>query len=418
MKSNRPFIIPLCCSVAIAAILSWAFPVVQTFDSASYVEAWTAFGQGRLDMLRTPVYPLILHWMQVLFGSRFLYATVCLQYLTFFISIWFFHRLTVYFCSPTASFWITLIYAANPIMCAWSNHILTESFAISGFVVLLYLGYWLWQEPSIWISILFTVQILFLLFLRPVFVYLLPVFAALSLLLFLQHKKYEALLFLTGVLISCLSLVGYMSAFKKEHGVFAPSSVSIINQYSNARIFGYLNPVDSPDSLLKKDLLAYFESHGNRVDEASTASLEAFDLCEEFDLAIIKSTVLTGKKNNPVKVVKGLLVRTYTSCMESVFSSWIPFLRRLSKAFSPPLGLLYLFLFIYIIVFVIRVYQSRTIPLYSTLLLMLGISNIIVSVIGAQSDWGRLIAPSTPIWLLLVGSIGRIFSKKGSLTLV
>lgn len=418
MKGNKAFIITLLCSVVMAIVLTIFNPVVQLFDSTSYFDAWASLGQGHLDMLRTPVYPFILHLMQILFKAESLLATVFLQYLVFFLSVWYFYRLAIFFCSKSASFWIALIYAASPAICVWNNHIMTESFAISGFVILLYLAHRLLQSPSAGKAVLFTAQSLFLLLLRPGFVYILPVFAAFALLLFFQKKRRAATLFMAGVLVASFCLLGYMGAFKKEYGVFAPSSVSIINQYSIARNFGYLNPEDAPDSLLKKELIAIFEDHGDRVDNASIATHEAFGLCQRHQLTDLQSTVTAGKRKAPVKVLKGLLVRLYSSCMGPVFASWIPSIGRLSRAFSPSIGLLYLFLFVYIILFGVQVIRTRELPPYCTLFLMLGVSCIIVSVVGAQNDWGRLIAPSIPIWLLLVGQVGRLFPNKETSILV
>ena len=419
MRGNKALFIPLLCSVVIAVVLTIAYGVIQPYDTISYIDAWSSLEQGRPDMLRTPVYPFILHLMQVIFGFRFLFATVFLQYLVFFISIWFFHRLADFYCSPKASFWVTLVYAACPPLCVLNNLILTESFAISGCVILLYLAHRLIQSPSWDKAFLFTGQVLILLFLRPAFVYILPVFAAFSLLLFFQRNK-AALLLLTGVLISSLCLIGYMGVFQKEYGVFAPSSVSIVNQYSLARISGYLDPADSPDSLLKEDLTSLIEAHGDKVETVNTATLEGFDLCKSHKLSDIKSTVTAGRKRVPSTVAKELIARFFSSCTKStfVFVVWVPFLNRLTEAFCPPLGVLYLFILFYTIVFCIRSIQSRSILPYSALFLMLEISSIIVAIVGAQSDWGRLLAPTTPIWLLLAGQVGRFFSKKGTGTLV
>lgn len=414
MKRNKAFFIALCCSAVVALVLTRVYSVILPYDATSYIQAWSSLGQGRPDMLRTPVYPLILHLMQTLFESRFLSATVILQYLVFFASIWFFQRLADFFCSPKASFWVLLFYAACPAICILNNLILTESFAISGCVILLYLAQRLVQSPTWGKTALFTLQCLFLLFLRPAFVYILPVFGVFSLILFFQHKKRTAVCCLTGILVSSLCLVGYMSAFKKEYGVFAPSSVGTVNQYSMARISGYLNPADSPDPLLRKDLEDCLEAHGSKVDVVNTATLEGLDLSERHRLADIQSTVAAGRRRVPSTVTKALFRRVFESSMEPafVFSVWTPFLNRISRTFGPPLAILYLFLLVYSILFCIRIFQTRTFPPYGALLLMLELSSIIVAVVGAQSDWGRLLAPTTPIWLLLAGQVGRLFQQK------
>ena len=49
---------------------------------------------------------------------------------------------------------------------------------------------------------------------------------------------------------------------------------------------------------------------------------------------------------------------------------------------------------------------------FDSLVDLLGIGCIFVMVVGAQNNWGRLIVPTTPIWLLMAGQTEHFFSVK------
>ena len=69
------------------------------------------------------------------------------------------------------------------------------------------------------------------------------------------------------------------------------------------------------------------------------------------------------------------------------------------------LGFLYSLLCIYICVLFEGIYKKKYMPVFSILLLLLGLSNIVVSIVGAQFNWARLILPSMPIYLLMLGQL-------------
>ena len=71
MKKNKDLAIIYAYAIASSSILILGWGVQETFDSSSYISAWDSFNNGKIDMLRTPVYPVFLGVMKIIFGEHF-----------------------------------------------------------------------------------------------------------------------------------------------------------------------------------------------------------------------------------------------------------------------------------------------------------------------------------------------------------
>ena len=148
---NKDFRIVLGISSLLSIFLITIYGVVVYYDTTSYIDAWTSLQHGHLDSLRTPVYPVFLHALSIIFGQQhYLFIAICVQHLIFLVSLFFFYKLLTYFCgSKRMLFWLSLIYGCFPAISSWNNCILTESLAISGTVFLLYSTFKTYENPSI-----------------------------------------------------------------------------------------------------------------------------------------------------------------------------------------------------------------------------------------------------------------------------
>jgi hypothetical protein len=205
----------------------------------------------------------------------------------------------------------------------------------------------------------------------------------------------------------------YMAEYKKEYGIFAVSDVSIINQYYIARNSGIINPALTQNADLQHTIEEYLINNGEDA-YVHIAFFEAMDLCEQFNLPDIQSLLKDSQKDNPQIVVSNLLSRALLSGKENFFNSRVIPIDRLTMAVGLNLNTLYLFLIIFVVIICRWIFSQKSLPLYNSLFLMLGISNIIVAVVGAQNDWGRLIQPSMPIWLLLFAQFCVCFKASDS----
>ncbi|MBQ9596862.1 MAG: hypothetical protein IJR34_01235, partial [Bacteroidales bacterium] len=75
-------------------------------------------------------------------------------------------------------------------------------------------------------------------------------------------------------------------------------------------------------------------------------------------------------------------------------------------------GWIYLFLLVYIMMLVAWMIRKKTIAWVSITLWVLCVSNIIVAVVGANDEYNRLILPSMPFVLLMLGQVISPITKE------
>ena len=76
----------------------WFFgTVLMAPDSYSYISAIDTLLNGEPDVLRTPVYPLLLGMMRMIFPVSFVNIAVIFQYAVFFVYIFFLHKICLFF---------------------------------------------------------------------------------------------------------------------------------------------------------------------------------------------------------------------------------------------------------------------------------------------------------------------------------
>lgn len=410
VKENKDLAIIYACAIASSIILILGWGVQETLDSPTYVSAWDNIANGKIDIFRTPVYPIFLGVMKNIFGEYFLEGAICVQHIIFLLSLRYFYRLALTITnSEKITFGITLFVGAIPYIITWNNFILTESFAISGTIFILYLIQQL-SEKCLWTYTLnFTILLSILILLRPAFAYMLPVFGVTWILIVLKKRK--KIVVLSGILsvaVPSLSLLAYMKAFEKEYGIFASSSVSTINQVCIAHDYDLLNAEVIEDPQLRKDII---------VPQFKKDILE-HRLWDRYELKTINEAIMSSNKSQPMKYIQKCFGRLYRSSTFPLFLTSIPGITTIKDMIGISLGTLYLFLIIYTIIILYWSLKKRVFPLITALMYMLGVSNIIVVIVGAQLEWNRLILPSFPLFLLMFGQVCTIFVKRPILSVV
>ena len=414
LKRNKDLAIIYACAIVCSVVLILECGVQECPDSPTYVSAWDNFVNGKIDMLRTPVYPCFLGVMKSLFGEQlFRIATIYLQHVIFLISVYYFYRIAQHFISNRrVVFIVSFCYATISLFTTWNNFILTESFAISGVVILVYTIICLRQTPSYISAILYTLILLMLIFLRPALVYMLPILiiAWIS----LWGKKHKvALLGISGTLIVIASLFVYMKAFEREYGLFASSRVGTINQLSIARQYGLLDPNVITDTKLKTQVIESYRLYGERLDDLKDVYKDLGELYRVADIKELDNAISNSFKNNPMAWISACGGRLIKSLYSPLFCSYIKLnIVRDIISLDLKLKLLYIFVVVYVIVLFIWIVRNHCIPWFSSLFCLACIGNIIVSIVGAQAEWSRLILPSMPLFLLMVGQICTMFKIK------
>lgn len=408
MKANNNLLLIFIIATFCSLVLIFGWGVIELYDSASYIKAWDSFSDGHLDALRTPVYPFLLHLFFIIFGSAsYLKAIIVFQHIIFLLSVLFFNRLLRFHTkSERTIFWLSLLYALLPCFNSWNNCILTESLALSGSIFLLYLTSKIFEKPSLLQAFLYTLQLLFLLFLRPIFLYMLPVLLIASMILFfIRKKRRSGLLIISGTLASCVCICIYMKEFHNEYGLYTTSSSGIINQYYIARQYNILDPSIASDASLKEDINRYFLTNGKFLKDETIIWDEATNIVSKHKFRSIQQCISESFRNQPLLSLTSIRLRLIKAGQAPLFFSAIWDISSVFYIVGCNLSSLFLFLLLYSVFLISWIIKKKSLPWNTFLCYLLGVSSIIISIIGAQNEWNRLILPSMPIWGIMVAQV-------------
>ena len=112
-------------------------PALNSFDTEYYILAGQNFLDGKIDCLRTPVYPLLCQAFIKLFGIEGLpTAMTIFQSLIYLISLVSLQHIANYTIKNKTIRFITLTFYILCIAPGWCNEVLTESLCISGCVIM------------------------------------------------------------------------------------------------------------------------------------------------------------------------------------------------------------------------------------------------------------------------------------------
>ena len=219
---------------------------LNTFDTEFYILAGQNFLDGKIDCLRTPVYPLLCQAFIKLFGTEGLpVAMTIFQSLIYLISLFSLLKIAEFTIKNNTIRNTTLFFYILCIAPAWCNELLTESLCISGCVIMTDLVLSYIRKPSIVKNISLHLFLLFLVFLRPTFI----IFFAILPVIWLIHRtqlKYKTFSFV--LTIACVLCFGaYCSAYKNIYGKFGTSSALVVNKIYDAQRGGYWDPSSVTD---------------------------------------------------------------------------------------------------------------------------------------------------------------------------
>ena len=380
-------------------------------DSASYFQAWKDLLSGKLPGSRTPVYPVFLGLVQSVFAGKASYwAATILQTLVFACSIWCFYRLAISLVGHRRwAFYLTLFYALFPGINSWNFTLLTESLSVSMMVFMLYAAMRVVQDKSLRWGLAFVLWVLLLTFIRPSFLYVLPVVGVMSLVM-MRHKAYRRLAawVLTGMVAVGALLLAYCWFFYQEHGLFSPSRVGVVNQYFIARQYGIMDPKAVED----KDFRAYVAERRKESREATEEEIwkEIPVVFKTFSFDAISQGVNASNAMHRDLQLKALLGRMQEAEKTFAFMAIEPMAYSVGLI-GVNLGTIILFLLVYLCVVAYKLCRKRKVNGWGIFLWMIISSNIFVSVVGAQSAWNRLNMPVMPALLLLLGITWMVVRK-------
>ncbi len=363
-------------------------------DSGGYYEAGDNLLRGEMDMTRTPVYPALFAFAQLIAPGIKLWIVGFLQNIAFFVSIiCFFKTAREIKCSMTVTVVATCIYIFSSQILSHNMGMVSEPLTVSlGVYQLYFFIKWLRANKWKYFSGNLAMSVL-LLFTRPSFVYLIIAFAILAV-IFLAARHYRrSLQMLACCAVMGSLLYGYCKIIESKIGVLTPSTVTIINEYAIADKAGYLKPENITDPEIKQRAIEYRDRN-----YTGTIWYDA-----DFH------TVNYKQYNNELKLLKGNLLHWWITAIKVNISGFLttPVVTFIGPRHLWGLNMFLTFWQLCIILAVMAVVMTvysirrRTLPIFSIFLWLMCMGNIAVNLLGSFAEWSRLFMPSVPLFILL-----------------
>jgi hypothetical protein len=201
-------------------------PYTLTPDSITYYEF-------RDSSYRTPIYPFFIKIITFLFGrlDRFNNIVFFQELISIFTIILFYKIAVHYLRNKVIIILSTLFYGCSPIIISSTRYILTESLSLSFFIIYFYFIIEYLKRPSNLKAFIVGFFPIFLIMIRPSFLFIIPLFLFFLLLrifILKKFKKLEIYIFV-GFFITIIFLFLYSFYNLKKHNAFTISKVSTIN---------------------------------------------------------------------------------------------------------------------------------------------------------------------------------------------
>lgn len=245
---GRYRVLYLLSALELTVIIAWAlyYNILGDPDRVSYYEAYDVIMSGRIDEVRTPLYPLIIGIPKSIFGEGLSKAVVYIfQALIFLFSIkWFGKTLDNIVSHKRISYWFTAIYALYPGMLTYCGMIMTESLSISLMTAVTYLVSEAYYHNSFKKGILSGVVCLLLWMLRPSMLSVTLIMLVFWMCLWIFRDKRLRKTVVCGFCATLVSLAGmgvYSLAFYNEYHKTGMTCVSTWNNYHLIRKSGVMD---------------------------------------------------------------------------------------------------------------------------------------------------------------------------------
>lgn len=401
---------------------------VVTLDGPTYFEAWRYYRFFQTHIDRAPLYPMLLHSVERLFGGGLLVAVLMIQWGVFVASMQLVWRINCRIgTSKTINIASILILFLIPGSWVMNNITMPEAVCQAGIVTLIYLSArYLDTDKPVWV-ILSGLMVILLIFTKPMFIFLLPVMALFWLLSSWKNRK--AMLtagIMTG--ISMLLVVAFCHMQHRNFGVFGLTRSSSLNTYYCLRQDRLIIPSEIPDSLLRKRIEPlYNQDPGQHKPFYDIYWDESVSLTwEECDYL-----VNNAKSRHPVEAVTGSIYRfvealpySHTFCLE-------PHKYRLHKQLTGwngmdkvdckfivfpfpdicvPIFVGWIITLSFLSLWTTISFNRRKIQLLPLLIVSTMLTAYVTVFVGSMDCWGRILTPVNPLLAIMAASVFSILN--------
>lgn len=383
--------------------------VLMDFDTVSYVRAWDNLKSGEIDLWRTPSYPIILGILKCCLGDYFMWATIIIQFITFIISIKYFYIVAGKLIdNEIIVISITAFYALYPCIPTWNNYILTESFAVYGIIFFLYYIIKVYVDKSIKYHIHLLICILFLIFLRPAIIFIIPILLLILCILGFKLSWAKTVRYgfisLFGV---CTCLSGYIYLYQKKYGLSSPTAVGVLNNYYIARMDGKIKPEMTNNPSLSLYIEKSIKEHGEEYTNGSGYDLgrEGINAIQTYGPKNVSNLISKSNFNSISEQTKRFFHHIRKASQDKLFSTYNPKWNLLSDITCLRMNTIYYLLLIHFLFLTYWMYRRKKIAWFSIFLFLLGVGHLFIILYTCQNIWYRLIIPFTPVYLLMAGQL-------------
>lgn len=383
-------------------------PSLESFDTKYYFLAGEKFWNGEIDCLRTPIYPLLLKILQVLFGSTHIYASITIfQSFVYLLSLISMRRVIGLTIHNTKLQLVLLFFYVSCIAPGWCNELTTESLSISGCIIITDLVFSIIYRPSIIKVITCHIVLLILVFLRPTFILFFAIFPIIwlnQMWVVPQRKIYLIALTLTICSIACF--VGYGKFYERQYGKFGVSTTFVFNKIYDAHRGGYWDP-NAVDNIVSKQWIETIDNnYDGTYDYTYRLITESPDVlsyinngCDEMILKHkqehLRYRISLFASSFDKRLLAAVNTHTAFSSILFVFSLFLSF----------PLSLFYLIVVISSIAIGINVLKKRRIPIIAFFIIITILAQTVGIVLTTSDAYERVLLPIYPLFVILMGMI-------------
>lgn len=383
------------------------------YDTLMYIWAADSYATDYLDILRPPVYPLLIIASRAVVGSGpgILYPFICaIQALVMLVSAWYFRATAqkIIGCGERGAFWTTAAYCLLPAVQWHTVSVMTESLAISGTVIM---TYWMVRDlpgrVSVRAGLMTMLWLTFLIFLRPMLLCMIPV---VGLWLIIQSVRRSSRG--RGVaagwcgLLGCLIAVGAFTALMhKTYGIHTFSGVSVINNFRAVSDAGVIYPHHTDNMALRTNLSRiYGRSELVNYNPMYIITYEIPDVTDSVSMADIEALTKRAAMERPGQVAAHLWRRVWWTARTHRILTYtnIRGVVSLEEILLPNFLQYGIFMLVYPLWLLNRRHRRERRLLWLPWSICMIVA--LAALVGAMDSWSRLIVPSVPCLIILVAA--------------
>lgn len=395
--------------VVIFAVAFWlytmhAFGISDADDKPTYLEAAEFLGAGHTHPSRTPVYPAFILLSTSIFGSYTgLVVLTGLQWTVWIMAMrWLWSVCVMTGLRRVASTAVIAGMMAVYDVALFNSIILPESFCVSGVILLMYVALKYVRHASAGLALTLSSLTIAMIFLKPVFVILIPIVAV----LFVARGRYSGRramwLGITGMLAATALVFVYMGLMWRSYGFFTMTEANLWNDYHMLRRHQFIKPEDLNEGQRALFEPWYEKDPGRDLPDKA----EYYNECGTFNTFDLTEITKRQKAAHSDEIPGIIMYRFVYSLDYSLF--WMRYMSYDWHKDEPYRGDMYFPFWLALLIFAAYMYigvrrwiMTRRFPAALYMPAAIWFAMYVTVMVGAMDDWGRLMAPSLPcLWLM------------------